>query len=117
MFENKLTHNGIHYTRYIMSWIRSGGDLNLCKSSNFAKWLKESQQLTDEEIRDICEIATNGKMELEDSVKLWLKGMTPVKEKKVKTYDEKMCRAAEASIGDLGSAFDDIYKQMFGDIM
>ena len=72
MFENKLTHNGIHYSRYIASWIKAGGDLHFSKYSNFAKWLKELQWLTDDEIRDICNLADNGKMELEESVTLWL---------------------------------------------
>ena len=75
-FENKLTHNGIHYSRYIASWTR------VCKftsdyrllyfNSLFEDWLR-SEGLNDEEIKDIVRIAINGKMELEDSVRRFLK--------------------------------------------
>lgn len=67
MFENMLTHNGIHFSRYIVSWKRMGG--KLYTGGLFEKWLKEKEQLTDEEIRLIRILATNGKMELESSAK------------------------------------------------
>ena len=74
MFENKLTHNGIHYTRYIVSWHVGGGEkLRNVRNENFENWLRDSQHLTEEEINDIHDIYTNGKMELESSVRLWLK--------------------------------------------
>ena len=40
MFENKII-NGVHATRYIMSWIRSGGNLVYGDSlDDFGKWLE-----------------------------------------------------------------------------
>ena len=38
----------------------------------FKEWLKETQGLTDDEIKDIMEMATNGKLELEESAKRFL---------------------------------------------
>lgn len=70
-FENAETHNGIHYTRYIASWKRMGG--KIFYGGLFERWLKEVQKLTDEEINDILFIATNGKMELEMSAKVFMK--------------------------------------------
>lgn len=70
-FENALTHNGIHYSRYIESWRRMGG--KIFYGGLFEDWLRETQKLTDEEIRDILLIATNGKMELEMSAKMFMK--------------------------------------------
>ena len=69
MFENKKTHNGIHYSRYIVSWHNSGG---LYYGSSFVEWLRTTQELTDEEIHDIVEMATCGKLELETSAKMFL---------------------------------------------
>lgn len=68
MFENKLTHNGIHYSRYIASWQKSGTGYY---SDLFKDWLY-SEGLTDDEVHDIYEMATNGKMELEMSVSRFL---------------------------------------------
>ena len=65
MFENMLTHNGIRFSRYIASWKRMGG--KIYGNGLFEKWLKEKEQLTDEEIRQICILATNGKLELQNS--------------------------------------------------
>ena len=73
MFENKLSHNGIHYSRYIASWIIAGGSkLAAYINQDFESWLRDSQKLTESEIQDIREIYTNGKMELESSAKLWI---------------------------------------------
>lgn len=66
-FENAKTHNGIYYSRYIASWRRQGG--MIYPYGLFEKWLKEVEKLTDEEISDIMLLATNGKMELEQSAK------------------------------------------------
>ena len=71
MFENKLTHNGIHYSRYIASWKREGG--KIFGKGLFERWLKETQELTDEEIREIMLLATNGKFELESSAREFMK--------------------------------------------
>ena len=123
MFENKLTHNGIHYSRYIASWINADGDLHFNQyRSRFANWLRATQALTDKEVQEICELAENGKLELEISARNFIKNVNerPVQEKPVeqkttiyKTYDQKVCREAEKNIGDLGSAFDDLFKEFF----
>ena len=71
-FENVLI-KGVHATRYIMSWIRMGGEIHLYgRSSDFVNWLK-SLGLTDEECDTIMDLATNGRMELEMSAKKYLK--------------------------------------------
>ena len=70
MLENKKTHNGIHYSRYIASWYGVGGKYY---GDKFAEWLKTTQELTDDEIREIRELATCGKLELEYSAGQFLK--------------------------------------------
>lgn len=69
MFENKLseTHE-IHYSRYIASWINEGGHTF---GKFFIEWLK-SIGLTETEIRDIRNLATDGKLELEASAKKYV---------------------------------------------
>ena len=70
MFENlKDKKNKIHYTRYIMSWIREGGDCN--DLDWFAEWLA-SLELDKEDISEIRFIMSNGKMELESSARKFL---------------------------------------------
>lgn len=83
MFENKLTHNGIHYSRYIVSWKRAGG--KIYRGGLFEQWLRENEKLTEEEISDILNLAENGKLELQETArefmyKNWAKYL---KEKKV----------------------------------
>lgn len=74
MFENKL-FEGIHYSRFIASWYRSGGK-RICshvdsekRPNDFVRWLKtlrvNDRELPEDVINDILEMATNGKMELE----------------------------------------------------
>lgn len=73
-FENKKTHFGIHYTRYIISWIRIGGELrDRGPIEPFLDWLR-SLELTEDEIDDIRFLATNGKMELEHDAYHFIKG-------------------------------------------
>ena len=55
MFENKPTHNRIFYSQYIASWKSIGG--KIYRGGLFERWLREKEQLTDEEIRDILNIA------------------------------------------------------------
>lgn len=71
MFENKLDkNNSIHYSRYIMSWIRMGGN---CKDKNgFLRWLG-SIHVDSEDARDIELMMSNGKMELERSARGFLR--------------------------------------------
>ena len=72
MFENKII-NGVHTSRYIMSWVRSGGILGKRGQGyyDFDKWLKKLG-LDDEDRRYIRNFASNGKLELEESVKRFL---------------------------------------------
>jgi hypothetical protein len=71
MFENKKV-DGIHATRYIASWIKSGGKLNHGENiDDFSEWLK-SLGLSEKDILDIKFIATNGKLELERSATYFL---------------------------------------------
>lgn len=69
-FENAKTQKGIHYSRYISSWMRMGGKIYM--DGLFYKWLKEAEQLTDEEISDIRFMMMTGKMELETSAKMFM---------------------------------------------
>ena len=71
MFENKII-NGVHATRYIMSWIKSGGDLKYGGGiEGFNEWLT-SLGLTIEEVTYIRNLAQNGRLELEYSAKQFL---------------------------------------------
>ena len=72
MFENRLI-NDVYETRIIMSWVRAGGKLSVRGEGyyEFQNWL-ESLGLSDEEIRHTMELASNGKMELEMSAKMFI---------------------------------------------
>lgn len=73
MFENKVI-NGVHASRYIMSWLRSGGTFNIRGEGyyEFKEWL-DSLGLEDEDAEYIVQLARNGRMELETSAKLFIK--------------------------------------------
>ena len=72
MFENGLA-NGVHYSRYIMSWVRMGGSCSKRAGySMFEDWLKSSN-LEPEDIENITHMAQNGRMELETSAARFLK--------------------------------------------
>ena len=72
-FENKLTHNGIHYSRYIASWTKTlrRNHMRPWFGTLFQEWLK-TQGLTVEEIDEITLLAGNGKLELEESVQRFI---------------------------------------------
>lgn len=70
MFENKQW-NGVHYSRYIASWVRVGG--NIKDGGLFRKWLK-SIGVPEEVTWDIYNLASNGKLELQTSAAKFLKG-------------------------------------------
>lgn len=74
MLENKKTANGVHYSRYIASWSRMGGQTDSFSGSidDFDEWLK-SLGLSDSDIDNISEMARNGKVELEMSAKMFIK--------------------------------------------
>ena len=71
MLENKKI-NGVHATRYIMSWTRMGGNVRYIDS--FVEWLK-TLNMSEEDIDDIVEILRSGKMELETSAGRFLKSI------------------------------------------
>ena len=84
-FENKISSQGIYYSQYIASWVKSGGNFDkeiLAESGyivdivwlgEFRGWLR-SIGLPEEEVYEIAKLADNGKLELEESSKLFLKG-------------------------------------------
>ena len=81
MYENTLVH-GIHKSRYVASWINSGGNMNTGRFIRhgyvaFCKWLRtlviDGTHLTNAEMIEITSYATNGKLELETSAKEFLK--------------------------------------------
>ena len=80
MYENELI-KGIYISRYIASWIKSGGQIGyaarcLGQTNNFMNWLRtlviDGEHLTEDEIWRIYSFATNGKLELEDSAKKFI---------------------------------------------
>ena len=77
MFENKVIDGYVYATRFIMSWIRSGGKFdNRGKGYNdFRGWL-ESLGLEDRDINDIMFLAQNGKLELEVSAKNYITNLS-----------------------------------------
>lgn len=76
MWSNE-TENGIHVTRFIMSWVRMGGKLRTGKDyDNFEAWLKtlivDGKNLSDQDVNHILDLSKNGKMELEYLAKQFL---------------------------------------------
>jgi len=69
LFEN-VKIKGVHATRYYASWVREGGDPG--DYGSFSDWLK-SLGFPDEELCLTLELARNGRMELETSVRNYLK--------------------------------------------
>ena len=72
MFENG-NFNGIYYSRFIASWVRKGGMLKTGHDiSMFRSWLTEIG-CDDETVDKITFLASNGKLELENSAERFLK--------------------------------------------
>ena len=77
-FKNEII-NGIHASRYIISWVKAGGDLygSRRRASKFIDWLYSlvinGRHLTDEEVDRIYYLSSNGKMELEVNAEKFLK--------------------------------------------
>ena len=73
MFENKVINGYIYATRFIMSWVRSGGKFDKYGKGydDFRNWL-ESLELKTEDIEDVMFLAQNGKLELEVSAKNYI---------------------------------------------
>ena len=80
-FENKIVGDGtLFYSRIIASWYNAGGVIysgcqNRITGENwrFVRWLESLGFLTEEQIREIRHMAEDGKLELEDSAKRFLK--------------------------------------------
>ena len=71
MFENG-NFNGIYYSRFIASWVRKGGMLKTGHDiSMFRSWLTEIG-CDDETVDKITFLASNGKLELENSAEKFL---------------------------------------------
>ena len=72
MFENKLIE-GIYVSRFVASWYNEGGGTY----RGFKAWLGSlvinDRKLTQEEIDYIANFAFNGKLELEESVRRFLR--------------------------------------------
>ena len=80
-FENKIINGCDYATRFIMSWVRSGGTFGKHGKGydDFRKWL-ESLELKTEDIEDIMFLAQNGKLELEVSAKKFITNLSWEKE-------------------------------------
>ena len=73
MFENKVIDGYTYATRFIMSWVRSGGKFDKSGKGygDFRKWL-ESLELDPVDIENIMFLALNGQLELEVSAKNYM---------------------------------------------
>lgn len=83
-FENKISSQGIYYSQYIASWVKSGGNFerevirdesghieDIVWLGEFRGWLR-SIGLPENEVYEIATLADNGKLELEESAKAYL---------------------------------------------
>ena len=71
MFENG-NFNGIFYSRFIASWVRKGGMLKTGHDiTMFRSWLTEIG-CDDETVDKITFLASNGKLELENSAERFI---------------------------------------------
>lgn len=77
MFENKVINGYTYATRFIMSWVRSGGNFGKHGEGydDFRNWLK-SLGLKSDDIEDIMFLAQNGKLELEVSAKNYITNLS-----------------------------------------
>ena len=58
-------YNGVHYSRYIASWVLAGGNI---RDAAFEKWLK-SRQMPADVIKEITLMARDGEITLQMSAK------------------------------------------------
>lgn len=80
MFENKV-YEGIHYSRFIASWVKAGGVITRGGLTNWLRTLTiNGKDIPDDVINEIVNLATNGKLELEDHARAY------IKEKSVPAY-------------------------------
>lgn len=78
MFENKVVkgvYGYVHYSRFIASYakIASKYGKRFEPWGDFKEWLESIGKLTEDEIHAICNMASNGKLELEVSAESWFK--------------------------------------------
>ena len=75
MFENKFVESCYaHYSRIIASWVNAGGTFtHPWVHSKFAEWLRGLPvDITEEQIHEMHEMATNGKLEFESLARRYL---------------------------------------------
>jgi hypothetical protein len=75
-FEN-VPIRDVYISRYVASWIKSGGDFTHRRNqAKFKDWLRslysDGEKLTEDEIQRIWYFATNGKIELEYSAEKFI---------------------------------------------
>ena len=72
MFTNRQVNGYVYETRFIASWVREGGRLETFQDIGlFREWLN-TLRIDEESVEHIIFLATNGKMELEHSAKVFL---------------------------------------------
>lgn len=72
MFTNHQINGYVYETRFIASWLNSGGQLRYGEDiNNFCNWLL-SLGLDEKDVEHIKFLATNGRLELEISAKNYL---------------------------------------------
>ena len=77
-FENKI-YEGIHYSRFIASWLQSGGTDMIVRPRNYGLrlWLNSliinDKPIPEEVVEEIMDLANNGKLELECNAKAFQK--------------------------------------------
>lgn len=73
-FENELIR-GIYISRYIASWTRMG--YPIAKNGLFIVWLRQlaidGEHLTEDEVWRIYNFAANGKLELQENAKKFMR--------------------------------------------
>lgn len=72
MFENKLIE-GIYVSRFVASWHDAGGGTYRKFKSWLSSLIINGRKLTQEEINYIAHFAYNGKLELEESARRFLR--------------------------------------------
>lgn len=81
--EKTKTHK-VHYSRYIASWLNAGGK---SFGAPFKEWLRDVLELTDEEVKDITDMAREGKLELELSAEKFLEWWNNSHEKEAMKFN------------------------------
>jgi len=73
-FENKAIGT-VYYSRFIASYVKVASKYGerFRPYGDFKKWLEGIGELTPEEIKEICSMADNGKLELENYAEEWFK--------------------------------------------